>query len=679
MWTARILCWISWFFSHAIALVASAEDPRLDVGLEAMGMEVVPHQFSPNLRWRRVPDPELSARVTLFVRNPSDQPQNVRSIRWSGKAADALVRDGDWSWHDPACATDFAMPPQSLRVLRWNGRRQAWGVGNKHQLEWQDASDRAETISFSIDTPNARIESVVFLNAQGTVYPTRMIATVRNETTVPIRLVSCRLWLPESNDTFETLYPQPLRTDLRPYPTSGTVQPNEMAGIELEYDRLPLTYTAIEIDVEEVETNVRKSLWAYLKIRPASFDISGGWIAGKARDGQALAQDAYWKTLALMSINTGQIEEVDGYTDQPEVYGRYPIKRFNRLGDRSRYDTDAMLPTIHAVEFLGEPQYGGGRPVPPQEVFDKLAPYQPWKLPTSVTLSEERTWRYYSGLSDYPHYDAYRVIAPAADAWSNYDRWQGKSIRWGAPLETIGDMTRSLRAQSRPATIAYWSQGAHDGWGGILSPRRGSPTPDELRSQAWHGLGNGIASLYWFNLSVKSLAKYPDLIGPIARIGREIYLVKDLLEQGTPYEYRRIQTPESLEWDLSSIVARDSALLVANDLAYEIDDSTRTFRFEPRAGEFTFRIPPWLEGPKFAFRLDADGTREVEHDVRIEEGTVTIRDTVQVAGVYILTIDPQVRWRLDARYRDRLSYERSLGFDPVNNSDDLRKLRALVE
>ena len=33
-----------------------------------------------------------------------------------------------------------------------------------------------------------------------------------------------------------------------------------------------------------------------------------------------------------------------------------------------------------------------------------------------------------------------RVTAPSADAWSRYDRWNGQTIRWGAPLETIGDI-----------------------------------------------------------------------------------------------------------------------------------------------------------------------------------------------------------------------------------------------
>lgn len=58
-------------------------------------------------------------------------------------------------------------------------------------------------------------------------------------------------------------------------------------------------------------------------------------------------------------------------------------------GKSSRWDTYEWLPKIHAVEFLGEPQYGGGRPVAPQEVFEKLLPYRTSRLATSVTNSEE--------------------------------------------------------------------------------------------------------------------------------------------------------------------------------------------------------------------------------------------------------------------------------------------------
>jgi hypothetical protein len=128
-------------------------------------------------------------------------------------------------------------------------------------------------------------------------------------------------------------------------------------------------------------------------------------------------------------------------------------------------------------------------------------------LATTLTNSEERIWRYYAGLSDYPHFDAYRVVAPAADAWQQYDRWGGEKISWAAPLETIGNLCRSHRELNRPAPCAVWSQGPHAGWGagwrlGKTRQRR-SPNPGELRAQALHALASRITSLYWFNLSAE--------------------------------------------------------------------------------------------------------------------------------------------------------------------------------
>ncbi len=147
------------------------------------------------------------------------------------------------------------------------------------------------------------------------------------------------------------------------------------------------------------------SLWEHLRIKTESFDISGGWI------GDHLKHEAYLQLLTRLHVNTGQIQDVAGYTDNPELYSRYPMKLFNRMWPVEQWDKDAWLPRVHAVEFLGEPQYGGGRPVAPQEVFDQLLPYRTSRLATSVTNSEERIWRYYAGLSDYPHFDAYRVVA----------------------------------------------------------------------------------------------------------------------------------------------------------------------------------------------------------------------------------------------------------------------------
>ena len=38
------------------------------------------------------------------------------------------------------------------------------------------------------------------------------------------------------------------------------------------------------------------------------------------------------------------------------------------------------------------------------------------------------------------------------------------SMSWGAPLEMIGDMCRSLRELNSPMPCPIWSQGPHEGW-----------------------------------------------------------------------------------------------------------------------------------------------------------------------------------------------------------------------
>jgi hypothetical protein len=301
-------------------------------------------------------------------------------------------------------------------------------------------------------------------------------------------------------------------------------------------------------------------------------------------------------------------------------------------------------------------------------------------LATTVTLSDERSWRYYAGLSDFPHYDAYRVIAPAADAWSNYDRWGGERIRWGAPLETIGDMTRSLRELNRPRPIAYWSQGAHAGWGGRWSPRRGSPTPDELRSQAWHGLANRLTSLYWFNLSLESLVKFRDLIEPITRVNREIEMLALMMLEGDAFEYSRVSEEGTPQWDLNSIATSDSLLMVVHDLAYRADPKRHEFVFTPRQGTFAFRLPSWLAATETqsadVFRLDADGSHDVTHEWK--EGKLVSQDQIDGVGVYVLAIEPGKRTNLDDQAAHLREWETQTGFDPANRDSDFEELRALL-
>ena len=652
------------------------------VGQEIAGVHVVQHQFSTEMRWRSPPNPELSAKTELFLRNDTATKLALFPdvLLFDGQSPEKLLTDKAWVWHDtPASWLNGPeeLPPSCLTVFTLNGKSAAWGIGTKHQLQFEKGKKRP----FRIEKPQAFMSAVTFLSVDSSgqrtdsVHPNQIIVHIENHGGA-IQPHELRIWLPAKKSSHHIFrLARTLKSgSLHSFSNDGMIPRNSSGGFTVTGDPLPLTYCVLELSLRDRESSNAGKLWAHLRIKREAFDISGGWVASNVGGRNSLTIDEYRRTLKRMHINTGQIQDVGGFTDQPEVYKQLPLKRFNRMWPLERYDTDAMLPQIHAVEFLGEPQYGGGRPVPPQEVWEKLAPYQPGRLPTSLTLSEERTWRYYAGLSDYPHYDAYRVIAPAADSRREYERWGDKRIRWGAPLETIGTMTRSLRELSRPRPIAYWSQGAHHGWGSRWNPRRGSPNAQELRSQAWHGLANRVTSLYWFNLSIKSLVKFPDLIEPITRVNREALMLQDILLRGDAFEYRRTSNDGRPDFDLNSIVSSDAILMAAHDLRYRIDTKAREFRFDNREAELKFKVPRWLRGKMQVFRVDADGCHDVKHS--FAEDAITIRDRIGVVGLYVATNNTKARHKLEAAGKRLRAVEEATGFNPGENEADLKRLQS---
>jgi hypothetical protein len=608
------------------------------------GVNVIPHQVEETLRFRRPRDPALAARVQLFVRG-SAVPE-----RFDGKTPAELLQSGQWAWHD--LHTAVKAPADSLTVWTFNGKSSRWGVGEQFQVEGAGIPDTTIHIERSL----GRILSVTFLSSDGHFQPDTLCLHVANDTTQDLQLSGVRLWLPENGASWQILQPR------SPLPIQVGIAPHSRGVVKLKTERLPLTYAAVELQTAD------GSLWAHLRIKREVFDISGGWV------NETLTEEPYLRLLRHLHVNTGQIDHIDGYTDNPALYERYPIKLFNRLWPLEKWDTDEWLPKIHAVEFIGEPQFGGGKPMSPQEVFDQLLPYRISRLPTSVTLSDERTWRWYAGLSDYPHYDAYRVVAPAADAWGAYDRWDGRRITWGAPLETIGDMSRNLRELSRPAPVAYWSQGPHDGWGGGLfrgGRKRRSPTPDELRSQAMHALAARITSLYWFNLSLKSLLKFPDTWEPMQRLGREIRMLEPFYLEGDAYDFQRISRDGKPDWELSTLAAPTAAVLFAIDTAYTADEQENVFQFgPPRPAQFSFKLPHWLLGPKDVFRVDAEGIHEIQWQPTPDG--VRINDLQQLDAIYIATSHASLRDEIEQRRQTALAVEAA-------NPIDHEALRSLMK
>lgn len=597
---------------------------------EIVGVTVTPHTVESSLRYRKPRDPELAAKVQLFVRG------SVVPGKFDGKTPTQLLESNEWAWHDFAAATKS--PEDAVSVWTFNGKSSRWGIDRHFSVDAPGLGNKTVAIA----APQRWIAAITFLSAGGKANPDTIVVHVVNDSDREMRVSSLRMWLPRNRASWQTLYAN------APMPTNLAVGPHDRGYVKLSFNEpLPLTYAAVEISTDA------GPLWEHLRIKTESFDIGGGWV------GDRLTHEEYLRLLMHMHINSGQIQAVPGYTDNPKLYDRYPIKLTNRLWPLEEWDTDFWLPKIHAVEFLGEPQYGGGRPVPPQEVFDKLLPYRVGRLATSVTHSEERIWRYYAGLSDFPHFDAYRVVAPAADAWREYDRWNGKRISWGAPLETIGDLCRSLRELNRPMPCAHWSQGPGDGWGDdFFSPRkRRSPTPAELRSQAVHALSTRITSLYWFNLSLKSLLKFPDTWEAIAQIGREIRMLEPYyLEGGATWFERRVDQTGRPDWDLSTIAAPSVAVLFANDTAYAIDLKQNTFVFGPaRVATFRFTLPGWLKGPSDVFRVDAEGIHEV--DWRIDGGGVIVGDRRSLDAIYIASKSKTARLDIERRRQSAITHE----------------------
>ena len=650
--------------------------------LELSGLTVTPHLQLDSMRYRRAPEPANGARVQLFLRHtpaPLGPPLAIRAdapMRFNGMTPAELLNARAWTWHDMPSAlagTLLELPPGALTVWTFNGRALPWGVGGRIGIELGPAEGTWLSTNFTLAAPTAWLSAVTFLAPDKAIQPDMMVVHVANDANEPLTIRSCRLWLPRDPKSPHVLLPQAVMTNLVGFAGNLVVPPRDKGGFTLKTPALPLTYCAVEVEVAPRDGSAF-SLWAHLRIKPERFDISGGWVNGRRH---SITNELFLKTLKRLHVNTAHLENTPGYTDTA-LYTRYPLKYFNHLQPFATYDTDAMLPRIHAAEFLGEPQYGGGRPVPPQEVWEKLQPYAPTRLATSVTHSEERIWRDYAGLSDFPHYDAYRVTAPSPDLWSKYDRWEGKTIRWGAPLETIGDMCRSLRELNRPMPCAYWSQGPHSGWEVYGGRKRTSPTPEEIRLQAYHAISTRITSLYWFNLSLESLVQWRDTLDELGRIGRELRLLDEFLLEGDAYRHARLKRPDGkLDWDIASVCGPRAGLMFALDLDYRPDPEKRVFCFgSPRDAQWNFPLPAYLQNLADVFRLDADGL----HDVRwTRQGNgAEIMDCVSQVGIYVATPDGALRSRLEAKRQELLKEEASWQFDPAHNDADFAQLAKLL-
>lgn len=663
-----------------IALGIGAPSPASESdapALELEGIVVTPHAPPTSLKYTRAPKGDRAARVDLILRNRTSEPVQITDARFNGKAAEELRSGGIWAWHNLRPGPGDTLPRGARVVWSYNARDERWGPGSTLTLsvDTDHGPVRHET---PIDAPTAWLSALTFLGPESSVYPNQLVCHLANAGAEDLTIRGIALFVPSARPAWRVFDREIPLTGRTSFPGDGKLAARDRAIVVANSDPLPLGYALARVEVAAAGQAPR-AIWGRTRLKRESFDISGGWVNGNTAVGPALAYEPFLKTLKRMHLNTAHIAETPGYTDDPERYGRYPLKYFHGLVPLDHYDRDEILPRVHAVEFLGEPQYPNPENLDsPQKVFDALLPYASSRFATTVTLSDESTWHYYAGLSDFPHYDSYRVVAPHVDAWTRYDRWGGKKILWGAPLETIGEMCRSLREQSRPAPTAYWSQGPADGWRGMDGRKRRSPTPDELRLQAYHALANRVTSLYWFNLSPKSLVKFRDTLDELTRVGREIRMLEDFYLAGDGYSYSRQSDSGGLGWDLATISAPAGALLFALDLDYAIDPDQQVFAFPPaRPARFEFPLPPHLRGRATIFRVDADGTRDVGFE--LTERSTLVKDEAAKVAIYVAAADPALRRAVDERRARLVAAEEALGFDPARNDADFDQLERMIK
>jgi len=676
---ARMACGVATLMvGVSLAFAARADGPTINIA----GITVTPHVMAESMRYARAPEPAVGARVQLFLRNdaasnsePSSMNGQTRAL-FDGKPPAELLSAKTWAWHDTPAATpgeSLALPPGALTVWTFNGRVAPFGAGGRVRVEIGPESAPWLSKEVSLDKPASWLSAVTFLGPDTAIQPDTIVVHIANASDSPLEIRSCRLWLPKDPKSPRVLLPQPPLQSLKAFNGHAIIPAGDRGGFFVKTGPLPLTYAAVEVMLARAGGDVF-SVWGYLRIKPEHFDISGGWVNG---EGNPVASEVFLKALKRLHVNTAHLAVTPGYSDT-ELYARYPLKYFNKLTPFETYDTDEMLPRIHAVEFLGEPQYGGGRPVPPQEVWEKLHPYATTRLATTVTHSEERVWRDYAGLSDFPHYDAYRVTAPSADSWRKYERWGKQRIGWGAPPETIGDMCRSLRELNRPMPCAIWSQGPHEGWDRYGGRKRTSPTPDEIRLQAYHAVSTRITSLYWFNLSLKTLVMWRDTLDELGRIGRELRMLDEFILEGDAYGFERLAGADGkLDWDIASVCGPRAAMLFALDLDYTPDPEEKVFKFgPPRRSKWRFPLPAYLQGIADVFRIDADGVYDVKwyH----EDGAVEIREEASRVAVYIATPDAKLRSHLENKRQQLIAVETALQFDPAGNDTDFARLEQLA-
>jgi hypothetical protein len=596
---------------------------------EIAGVAVTPHVTTDETRYRgrSVPD---GAWVQIVLRNPADRPLPAPTMV-NGREPMQWVLGGEWSWMD----APRGVPAGGFAVLSFNGITPRWRPGAEIVLENHRRPWRA---SVRLEVPEVSLSKVAFFPKRG-----QVAIHFRNRSKAAVQLETVTLHTGAGFTRAIGL-------------TRGLNAPAEAGGRGAglwSAPELPSGYALVEATF----SNQMKA-WSLLRIKDDSFDIGAGWLDTRAPNGENPLQLPLFRSLLRrLHINLTHSQH------DPAPDGR-PFRRMSTFADIKKFSAAGEAASIHCADVVGEPQHSG---LSPWEVWRRLKPYESGTFPTCLTLSEDLGFGFYAGLSDWPHFDAYRVNAPHADDWAGYERFGG--LAWGAPLESIGGMTRVLREVSVPRPVAAWSQSAHYNWrSGMGGRKRLDPTPGEMAMQAWQAVANGAQSLYWYSLESYSALRSPDLLIPAMEIGRKLRVLNELLETGDATWHARQNG-----FDLNVVAAPEAAVLFAMDLEYRADADTKTFRWAgPRAMDAEFALPEWLRGEGVeVVQLRPSSIEKAQF--QMTAGGVRLRGEADSVSIYILFRKNELRGILQQKLEWLIRSESGEGFDPAN-PEHLRRL-----
>lgn len=643
--------------------------------VEIAGVTVVPHGVSGEIASYGLEDPfavpeDLGALVRIFVRNVSEDRDIRADVLFNGRTGLDLVGTGVLSWCDVPDSREAlgkvsdglprgTLDCWTLNILDPGFYRNGIAIAMTDRKTGEQAQG-----TIRVAEADVTVERIVFASEAGDRIPDGFLVFLRNRSASPVSLGRITLW--PSYGTYrehwwrETAAPR----SVVPFGGEAGIPPGDMGGARVSTG--PLPFGEMVLSFEILGPDGSRDIYQSIKPVVTEFDLSMGWGT------EALVgSEAFRKTIRSLHVNTFH-GGPGAFYDDPDRVAAHPMKTFDSLPDIAVKSSPEWLPLVHGSERFGEPQFDNR---PAQGIADiYLAEYRESGYPTTLTLSHEPGFHRYAGLTDLPHFDAYRVVAPHADRWGAYVRYGSKNVPWGAPLETIGFYMRTLAALSRPNPIAAWSQALSDGWFSLLRPASGNPNPLEIRIQAYEALANGAVSLYWFNLSGKNVSANRDRLAVLQEIGREIRTVDRLLGQSAPYAWEN----RFLDLDQNVLAGEDHAVLFAIDLQYRKAWYNEFVSAGPRTGELSFPVPAWLRDCDAAVRVHRDGIGPIP--VRMEAGRAVLSDTFQDTALYVLyrSADGDLAGELANRYDDLRRFEAAFGFDPIRNDADFALLEAEV-